>query len=177
MKSKYYVFEKTDKGVIGKAFEMAIKSALNRPNADTVSPAGKPDFRYSRKCYDVKQNSSVIKYDMNDKTYIKGSKRVIYATHVVCDVINEGDSVKVSVDLQNTKMYLLDRNEFVDFLLTTGGMVRVNAKRNTVSIQTVYNYAKQAYHGHKGMVIEQWCEDHEIMDTDNIIGQIMSAGL
>ena len=45
MKMTYY-FKETDKGYLGKAFEMEIKNALNRRNANRVSPCGTADFRY-----------------------------------------------------------------------------------------------------------------------------------
>ena len=54
---KVYTFKKSDNGYIGKAFEMAVKNALNRNNADYVSAAGRTDFIYKRKCYDNRRSS------------------------------------------------------------------------------------------------------------------------
>lgn len=160
---KQYTFKKTDKGIIGKAFEMAIKDALNRNNADKVSPCGSCDFIYNRKCYDTKQNSSVIKYAEHSR-YIKGSNRVIYATHISHTITEiDENTVAIAVDLLNTDFYCLDRKEFIDFLLEIN-CVKVNAEYGTVNIQTVYNYSKDAYHGKKGKVIEAWASEHYLDD-------------
>lgn len=166
---KYY-FKKTDSGIVGKAFEMAIKKALNLPNADEVSPAGKPDFRYNRKCYDCKQNGTVVKYDQHTG-YIFGSSRVIYATHVAHTLTIDGDIATIEIDLGNTEMFVVDRNAFVDFLLTNG-LTKGNVSRGTVNIQTGYNYTKDAYHGRTGRKIEAWCYDNDI--GDDIIGEILA---
>ena len=85
---KIYTFDKTDCGIFGKAFEMAIKDALRRKNADRVSPCGVADFRYNCKNYDTKQNGSCIRYS-NDTGYIRGSNRVIYATHIAHTIVRK----------------------------------------------------------------------------------------
>ena len=164
----YYTFNKTDKGYIGKAFEMAIKNALNRKNADKVSAQGKSDFRFCRINYEVKQNGSCIQYRPNAR-YISGSSRVIYATHIAYNVVAEdADTITICVDLANTDMYVVDRNAFIEFLLTHKGAVKVNKERETVNIQTVYNYKRNAYHGKLGKVIEAWAAEHEL--DDDILG-------
>ena len=97
----YYTFNKTDKGIQGKAFEMAVKDALNRKNANKVSPCGQSDFRYNAKNYEVKQNGTCIQYHEGEK-YIKGSNRVLYTTHVAYAVIEEDDeNITIEVDLLN----------------------------------------------------------------------------
>ena len=170
---KHYTFSKTDSGYIGKAFEMAVKDALKRRNADKVSPCGTADFRYNRRNYDTKQNGSVLRYAETAK-YIKGSNRVVYATHIAYTVVDEtDDTITIMVDLLNTDMFVFDRKEFVDFLMDIG-CVKVNASRGTVNVQTVYNYKKRAYHGRKGRLIEEWGFDHDL--GDDIIGDIL-AGL
>lgn len=170
---KQYTFKKTDSGIIGKAFEMAIKDALNRKNADKVSPCGSADFRYNRRNYDSKQNGSVLRY-AETAQYIKGSSRVIYATHVDYTVEAEtADSITIAINLENTDMFVFDRKEFVDFLMEIG-CVKVNTSRGTVNVQTVYNYKKDAYHGRKGRMIEEWGFEHDL--GDDIIGDIL-AGL
>lgn len=165
---KQYTFNTTDKGKIGKAFEMAFKEALGLKNADTVSPQGQPDFRYNRICYDVKQNGTVVQYS-DSKKYIKGSSRVIYATHVAyTEVKLDDDTVGITVDLKNTDMVCLDRNEFVEFLKATKGFLKKNNKRNEVNIQSMYNYSKQELHGKKAAIFEAWASEHwlddEVMD-------------
>jgi hypothetical protein len=159
----YYKFNKTDSGIQGKAFEMAVKAALNRKNADKVSPCGLTDFRYNRKCYEVKQNGTVIRYTENG-SYIKGSNRVIYATHIAYDIIAETEEdIIIEVDLLNTEMFVLDRHEFLAFLVENG-MVKINESRGTANIQTCYNYKKDAYHGRTGKRIEEWARENEIDD-------------
>ena len=93
-----YTFDKTDSGFIGKAFEMAVKEVLHRRKSATVSPAGCTDFRYG-KHYDVKQNGTVLQYNPGE-AMIKGSSRVIYATHVAhtVEAITE-TTVTISIDL------------------------------------------------------------------------------
>lgn len=166
---KIYTFDKTDCGIFGKAFEMAIKDALNRKNADKVSPCGKADFRYNHKNYDTKQNGSCIRY-AESAHYIVGSNRVIYATHIAYQCVGETDThISISVDLAATDMYVVDKQEFVQFLLEING-VKLNASRGTANIQTCYNYKRNAYHGKKGKLIEAWAKDHEL--EDDILGII-----
>lgn len=158
-----HIFDRTDKGIIGKAYEMTIKDLLNRKNADRVSPCGTADFIFNHKHYDTKQNGSCIRYNETDR-YIKGSNRVIYATHVA-HTITEVDEkrVAVEIDLVNTDFYCLDRSEFLKFLEEIG-CVKYNTIRGTVNIQTVYNYTKDAYHGKKGKLIEEWASEHYLDD-------------
>lgn len=159
----YYTFNKIDSGIQGKAFEMAIKTALNRKNADRVSPCGGSDFRMGAVNYEVKQNGTCIQYHEGEK-YIKGSNRVLYATHVAYTVVTETEeNITIDIDLFGTEIFVLDRQEFVAFLLENG-MVKVNASRGTANIQTCYNYKKDAYHGRTGRRIEEWAREHEIDD-------------
>lgn len=167
-----YTFDKTDKGAIGKAFEMAIKAALSRRHADKVSAQGKADFRWHNAYYEVKQNGGCIRYNPNAR-YMTGSSRVIYATHIAYSVVSENaDTITISVDLGNTDMFVLDRDAFVSFLLTYKGAVKVNKERNQVNIQTVYNYKKGAYHGRLGKAIEAWAAENDL--CDDIVGYILA---
>lgn len=167
-----YTFKKTNKGIYGDSFEMAVKKALKRKNADKVSPAGVSDFRFHNKNYDVKQNGTVLKYNLSGK-YIKGSNRVIYASHIAYDIIAEDDEyITISVDLANTQMFVLDRYEFVEFLETIGA-VKINKAYGTANIQSCYNYKKDAYHGAIGRKIEAWAYEHEL--DDDVIGYILEG--
>lgn len=169
---KTYYFKATDKGSIGKAFEMAIKDALSVKNANRVSPCGMCDFRFQGKAYDAKQNSSVIKY--NDVSgYVRGSSRVIYATHVSHTKEQNGDMVGITIDLQTTKFYVVDKKEFIKYLDSIN-CIKFNQARNEINIQTVYNYKKDEYHGKKGKLIEAWCYENEL--TDNVIFDIIMGG-
>lgn len=171
---KQYTFKKTDSGIIGKAFEMAIKDTLRRKYPDRVSPAGQSDFVYMRKHFDVKQNGSPIRYSETSK-YIKGSSRVIYATHVSHNIESETDTtITISIDLGGTEMFCLDRNEFVAFLLENG-YAKYNASRGTTNVQTCYNYKKDKYHGCVGHYIEEWAYENEINDDIDIIGDILDG--
>lgn len=159
----FYTFNKTDSGIQGKAFEMAIKEALNRKNADRVSPCGRSDFRFNSKNYEVKQNGTCLQYHEGEK-FIKGSNRVLYATHIAYNIIVETEeAITIEVDLLNTEIFVLDRTEFVQYLISEG-MVKVNASRGTVNIQTCYNYKKDGYHGRTGRRIEEWARENEIDD-------------
>lgn len=158
-----YTFKKSDSGIIGKAFEMSIKEALNRSNAGKVSPCGQADFRFNHKNYDTKQNGSCIQYTEGGR-YIKGSNRVLYASHVAYRVTEETlDLVTIEVDLFATEIFVLDRKEFLDFLLSSG-LAKRNASRGTVNIQTGYNYKLDSYHGRAGKKIEAWAREHELND-------------
>lgn len=160
-----YTFNKTDSGIQGKAFEMAVKDALNRKNANRVSPCGQSDFRFNSKNYEVKQNGTCIQYHEGEKM-VKGSNRILYATHIAYEVMTETEEeIAISVDLLNTEIFVLDRSEFLAYLIEEG-MVKVNASRGTVNIQTCYNYKKDAYHGRTGKRIEEWARDNEIADDD-----------
>lgn len=165
-----YTYKKTDKGIYGDSFEKAIKAILNRRNADRVSGQGKTDFRFDRKNYEIKQNGTIIKYADN-KNYIIGSNRVIYASHISYEIIDENDEeITISVDLADTQMYVLDKKEFVQYLLDNGH-AKYNSARHEVNIQTLWNYKKDAYHGARGKRIEEWAREHEI--DDNIIDEIL----
>lgn len=169
---KAYTFNKTDSGILGKAFEMAIKDVLKRRLADRVSPCGQTDFRYNHNCYEVKQNGSCVKYS-NDSRYIKGSNRVIYATHIAYNVVEETmENISITVDLASTEMFILDRKEFIEFLQSVNG-IKLNASRGTANIQTCYNYKKDAYHGRLGRKIEEWASENEI--EDEILGIIWDS--
>ena len=167
-----YTFNKTDSGYIGKAFEMAVKSALNRKNANRVSPCGQTDFIYNRCHYEVKQNGSCVQYHEGEKM-VKGSKRIIYATHIAHTITDENDTtITIVVDLGATDMFIVDRDEFIDFLKSVNG-IKFNASRGTANIQTCYNYKKDAYHGRLGHRIEEWAYDNEL--DDDIIGAILEG--
>lgn len=169
--AKVYTFDKKDSGIQGKAFEMVIKDALKRRNADKVSPCGSADFRYKNKNYDSKQNGTVIKYSSH-KQYVKGSNRVIYATHIDYTVeVETAETISISVDLANTQMFVLDRVEFVEYLASVN-KIKLNNSRGTANIQTAYNYKKDNYHGKWGKRFEEWAFDHEI--DDDIIGDILA---
>ena len=169
-----YTFKKIDSGFIGKGFELAVKDALNRKNADRVSPCGQADFRFNGHNYDVKQNGSVLRYNPTSK-YIKGSSRVIYASHIAYTVTAETEeTITIAVDLASTDLFVVDRNDFVAFLLDNG-LAKANKSRGTVNVQTGYNYKKDAYHGRTGKKIEAWAYENE-HDDDDIIGTIL-AGL
>lgn len=173
MTRKIYTFNKTDSGIQGKAFEMAIKDALNRKNADKVSPCGVADFRFNHKNYDSKQNGTVLKYNKNSK-YIKGSNRVIYATHIEYTIENEtAETISISVDLENTAMFVLDKTEFIEYLVSVN-KIKFNESRGTVNVQTAYNYKKDNYHGRWGKDFEMWAFDHQLDDPilDIIAGLI-----
>lgn len=159
----FYTFNKTDSGIQGKAFEMAVKTALNRKNAHRVSPCGSSDFRMGAVNYEVKQNGTCIQYHEGEKM-VKGSNRIIYATHIAYATIAETENeITIEVDLFGTEMFILDRQEFLAFLIENG-MVKVNQSRGTANIQTCYNYKKDAYHGRTGRRIEEWAREHEIDD-------------
>lgn len=160
-----YIYNIKDKGIFGDTLEKAIKKALNRSNPDFVSPQGQEDFRFNRKHYEIKQNGSCIRYHGN-KQYIKGSSRVIYATHIACTVATYDETKAVSIDLQNTDLFCVDKQEFLDFLLNNG-MTKENGERGETNIQSLYNYSRSQYIGKKGKVIEKWCTEHSI-DTEII---------
>lgn len=170
---KTYTFNKTDKGYIGNAFEMAIKDALHRKHADRLSPAGKSDLRYGKN-YDVKQNGTILQYDPDWKM-IQGSSRVIYATHVAYTVVAETETtISIQIQLDETDMFCLDRKQFLEFLLSEKGFCKYNAERGQINIQTMWNYKKNAYHGKKGKVLEAWMEANRLME-DTIVEDILDG--
>jgi hypothetical protein len=170
----FYTFDKKNKGYIGDGLEMAIKTCLNLRNADRVSAQGQTDLRYNGKCYDVKQNGTVIQ--CGNAKAIKGSTRVIYATHVAHTVVAETtETITISINLAETDLYCVDRDEFVEFLRNhPKNLLKPNSKRNEINIQTVYNYTKNAYHGKKGLYIEEWLDENKLID-DTIIDDILDG--
>lgn len=177
---KTYFFKKDRQGKIpsllfGTAFEQIVKFCLDRKNADTLSPAGRADFKRGKN-YDVKQNASPILYAFSKNgNYIHGSSRVIYSTHVAYEIISETEEgYEIFIDLSNTDIWVVDKKEFVNFLLTEKGMVRDNPSRNQLNIQTIYNYSKNAYHGKKYQKLEAWLDENQLSD-DNIVEDILEG--
>lgn len=158
-----FTFKKSHKGLYGDGMEMTVKALLGIKDALTVSPAGKCDFRYAHHNYDVKQNGTCLQYVPNTK-YIKGSSRVIYATHIAYTVIAETEEeITFTVDLENTEFFEVDKKEFLRFL-DGEGATKYNSKRQQVNIQTSWNYTKNARHGRLAERIEAWCYEHELDD-------------
>jgi hypothetical protein len=169
---KVYTFNNTDCAYIGKAFEMAVKECLHRKNPDRISPCGREDFIFNRKHYEVKQNGGVLKYSEFDD-FLRGSKRIIYATHIAHNIVEITEkTLSVSISLAESEIFVLDREEFLTFL-AENKLMKVNASRGTVNIQTCYNYKKNAYHGRAGKKIEEWAREHEI--DDDIITLILDG--
>lgn len=158
-----YEFNKDNSGYIGIAFELTLKKVLERKHSDRLSPAGRTDFIYGHKYYEVKQNGGVAKYSEYDRAF-RGSKRIIYATHVEHTIYDLGnDRIGVEIDLENTRFFVLDRDEFLQYLKDTNGL-KVNESKGTINIQTMYNYTKDAYHGARGKKLEAWAQEHQIDD-------------
>lgn len=156
-------FNASDDGYVGKAFEKAMKTILERKNADRISAAGRTDFIYNNRYYEVKQNGGVARYAEYDKMF-RGSTRIIYATHIAHTLTYvEGGMVDVEIDLANTQFFVLDRQVFIDYLTDTNGL-KINESRGTMNIQTMFNYSKNAYHGARGKKLEKWAIDHQLED-------------
>ena len=170
-----FTFPKGDKKLYGGAFEMAVKTALHRKNADFVSPVGRSDFMY-KKHYDVKQNGSPICYGASyNPQYIRGSSRVIYATHIAYEIVSETETeVTIFVNLSATDRFCVDRRDFLDYLLTTPGMIKECKERDQINIQSLFNYKKNAYHGAKGKRFEQWLDKNKLTD-DTIVEDILDG--
>ena len=158
-----YEFNKDNSGYVGIAFELTLKEVLERKHSDRLSPAGRTDFIYNHKFYEVKQNGGVAKYHEYDGIF-RGSGRIIYATHVAHTVYDLGnDRIGVEIDLANTEFFVLDRQTFIDYLTDTNGL-KVNESKGTINIQTMYNYTKDAYHGARGKKLEKWAREHQLQD-------------
>lgn len=157
-------FDAHDDGYVGKAFEYALKAILERKNANRISPAGRTDFIYNSNYYEVKTNGGVAKYSEYDG-FFRGSRRIIYATHVANTVVDNGNgSITVTIDLESTEFFVLDRKKFIDYLKATNG-IKFNESRGTYNIQTMYNYTKDAYHGARGKKLEAWARQNGLEDN------------
>lgn len=156
-------FDEKDDGYVGKAWEYALKFLLERKNAERISPAGRTDFIYNSQYYEVKQNGGVAKYSEYDG-FFRGSKRIIYATHIENTVVNNGNgTITVRLDLENTEFFVLERAKFIKYLKDTNG-IKYNESRDTWNIQTMYNYTKNAYHGARGKKLEAWARANSLED-------------
>lgn len=177
---KTYTFKKERNGgfprnAFGDGWEMAVKFAAGDKYAEFVSSCGKCDFRHG-KHYDTKQNASPILYGevKRGNTYIHGSSRVIYATHIAYEIINETETeVEIFIDLGNTDFWVVDKKAFVKFLLSTPGMVRDIPARSQMNIQTIWNYSKNKYHGVKYKVLEKWLDENKL--DDDIVDIILDG--
>lgn len=173
---RFYPNEKGNfsSGDIGDATEMLFKFHAGVKKWDVVSPTGKPDFARGFTHYDVKQNGSPIVY--GDSCAVKGSSRVIYATHIDVEIIELNEQYKtIQFNLEKTEFFIVDKKSFVKFL-KDNNLCKENATRRQVNIQTVFNYSKNAPHGKKGAVIREWCRENEV-DTDfkaEIIASILA---
>lgn len=158
-----HTFHENDDGSIGKAFEFALKHLIEVKHPDRISPAGRTDFIYKHRCYEVKQNGGVAKYHEYDGTF-RGSRRIIYATHIANTIVNNEDgTITITLDLENTEFFVLDRDVFIDYLERTNGF-KLNKSRDTINIQTMYNYTKDAYHGARGKKLEAWARQNSLED-------------
>lgn len=181
MSNYVHTYKVTDDGRFGKGYEVEIKLALKRHNAVTISPCGMSDFRYNHKNYDAKQNGTVIKYPSH-RQYVRGSSRVIYATHISYEIIgthwapdkdgNMCEWVNFTIDLANTQMFVVDKVEFVEFLLEHN-KVKINKSRGSANIQSGYIYSKNKFHGATSRLIEEWAFNHEVEDT--VIDDILAS--
>lgn len=146
----------------GELLERLFKMPLKRKYPDRLSPCGQSDFIFGGKHYDTKQNGSPIRY--GESGYIKGSSRVIYATHLDITITDNADGSRTyTLHPFTCEFFVLDRNEFVAYLLDNN-MAKDNPSRNQVNIQTLFNYTKNAYHGAKGKRLEEWARVHQLDD-------------
>ena len=157
--------KKPDTGSIaGDPLEMLVKYYVGIKDWRKVSPKGEPDFAIGTRHYDVKQNGSVIEY-ANVKGYIKGSSRVIYAPYVVRDIVRRDEhGYTFSINLMETEWYVVDKWAFVRFLRSMEGYTKMNRDGTEMTIQTLYNYTREKWHGKKGRVILEWLKENHIAD-------------
>jgi hypothetical protein len=165
------IFRRRDDAIQGKATEMTVNATMEKAHSERIRPAGATDFIYNHKYYDIKQNGSVLKYE-RFKKWVRGSNRIIYATHVDYVIVHQTDDfIAIMINLTATDFFVVDRYEFIDFLKSING-IKYNASRECYNVQTMYNYTKDAYHGAKGRKLEEWMQENAL--EDDVLDVILS---
>lgn len=127
-------FKGNDCGKIGKAVEMSITGKAE------IAKAGKADWRYLRKCFEIKTGASELG-NAGDQL-CKGSSRVLYIPVPVVD--SDG-----MVDVTSSEGFVLSRNNFLTALAQAGALREKTSSHGVrkITIQTFWNTKRNAPHG------------------------------
>lgn len=136
-----------DNSAFGTLFELLIANIANPKDCrQELKSQGRSDVKYHYN-YDVKQASSPIKY--GEKDYIFGSSRLIYSPHIKYQIVDIVDNIAtIEVDIRDQSVYCIAKNDFLE-IIDILGLKKVNKSRNTLNINTIWNYTKNKPHSKK----------------------------
>lgn len=118
--------KENDSGLLGKAFELAIRSYIMGRTAKAVKAQGKTDIRFT---FDGSRHTCEIKTACGEIEQTAKNQYVIYCSNVDPDF---------PAELQG---YVFTRQEWIDFLngyTGRGSFVRVDSARGHAHIQSFY---------------------------------------
>lgn len=136
-----------DNGAWGTLFEILIANIAN-PNdhRQELKSQGRADIKHKYN-YDVKQASSPIKY--GDKNYIYGSSRLIYTPYIKYQIIDIVDNIAtIEIDIRDQSVYCISKDDFLE-IIDILGLKKANKSRDTININTIWNYTKNKPHSKK----------------------------
>lgn len=159
--------QEIDNSAFGTLFELLIANIANeKDHRQSLKSQGKADVKHHYN-YDVKQASSPIKY--GEKDYIFGSSRLIYAPFIKYEILQKSDvMVTLKIDIKEQNVYCIAKNDFLE-IIDMLGLKKENKSRDTININTIWNYTKNAPHSKKKLrelvtMLEQYnMQDDELL--------------
>lgn len=141
------VRQEIDNGAPGTLFELLVANISNPKDCrQELKSQGRSDVKHHYN-YDVKQASSPIKY--GDKDYIYGSSRLIYAPFIKYEILAINDGIAtIQVDIKEQDVYCIAKQDFLE-IIESLGLKKNNKTRDTININTIWNYTKNAPHSKK----------------------------
>lgn len=134
MKNNIKDYKDTDCGRFGKAMECAITGK------DEIGKAGRTDWRYMRKCFEIKTSAGVLGDIDGQLCY--GSSRVLYIPVPVTNV--DG-----SISPEKQEGFILTRDNFLAALAAAGALREKTSSHGVrqITIQTFWNRKLNKPHG------------------------------
>ena len=159
-----------DNGAFGTLFELLIANISNpKDKRQKLKSQGLADIKCKYN-YDTKTASSPIKY--GNKNYIYGSSRLIYAPFVNYEIVKMNDKiVTLKVDIRKQNVFCVSKKDFLE-IIEILNLRKNNKSRDTVNINTVWNYTTGKAHSQKKL--KQFIEllsKHNI-ENDELYGKI-----
>lgn len=165
--------QELDNSCYGTLFELLIANIANSKDCrQELKSQGRADVKFHYN-YDVKQASSPIKY--GEKDFIFGSSRLIYSPYIKYNIIDIIDGIAtVQVDIKQQTVYCITKKDFLE-IINKLGLFKANKSRDTVNINTVWNYTKNKPHSVKKL--NQFIEllNEYNLTSDELYNKIMNV--
>lgn len=136
-----------DNGAQGTLLEILIANIANpRDFRQELKSQGRADIKHKYN-YDVKSASSPIKY--GNKDFIYGSSRLIYAPYLKFNILKiDNEIATIQLDIREQSIYCITKKDFLT-IIEKLGLRKNNKSRDTININTLYNYTKNKPHSAK----------------------------